>query len=144
MKRLAIMTCSNATQDLGCASVACLADLRKHRGKFSLYGPEEELLLVGIINCPGCPTLTGPEKLLERIRALTSFRLDAVHFSYCVKALCPFAEKYRKALETEYPQLQIVLGTHEEHMEPEAFREKVRCLFKQRVATMTDVVLGKF
>ena len=58
MARVGILTCSNATQDLGCCSASCLADFRKRRGAFAAYPAEEELILVGIINCPGCPTLT--------------------------------------------------------------------------------------
>ena len=87
MARIGILTCSNATQDLGCSSVSCLADLRKRRGQFREYPADEPLDLVGIINCPGCPTLTGPDKLLQRIRALTEFRAGAIHFTNCVKAL---------------------------------------------------------
>ena len=32
MARIGILTCSNATQDLGCSSASCLADLRKKKG----------------------------------------------------------------------------------------------------------------
>jgi len=75
MARIGILTCSNATQELGCSSVSCLADFRKRRGTFSEYPEDEKLTLVGIINCPGCPTLVESDKLLQRIRALTEFRL---------------------------------------------------------------------
>ena len=140
MARIGILTCSNATQDLGCSSVSCLADLRKRRGAFADYPAAEPLDLVGIINCPGCPTLTGPEKLLSRIKALTEFRIDAIHFTYCMKALCPFKEKYKAALEKEYPAIRIVIGTHQEHVTPEEYRERVRKLFCQPVKTMVDVI----
>lgn len=53
MARIGILTCSNATQDLGCSSVSCLADLRKRRGAFAEYPGDEPLDLFGIINCPG-------------------------------------------------------------------------------------------
>ena len=66
MARIGILTCSNATQDLGCSSVSCLADFRKRRGSFAEYPPDEKLTLVGITNCPGCPTLSGPDKLPYR------------------------------------------------------------------------------
>lgn len=36
MARVGILTCSNATQDLGCSSVVCLADLRKRKGFFEI------------------------------------------------------------------------------------------------------------
>ncbi len=142
MPRIGILTCSNATQDLGCSSVSCLADLRKRRGTFAAYAGDQRLDLVGIISCPGCPTLAGPEKLLQRIRALTEFRVDVIHFANCVKSFCPFREQYRSALEQRFPDLRVVLGTHEEHITPEEFRERIRKLFAQPRKTMVDVILG--
>jgi predicted metal-binding protein len=143
MPRIGILTCSNATQDLGCSSVSCLADLRKRRGAFAGHPAGEPLDLVGIINCPGCPTLAGPDKLLQRIRALTEFRVDVIHFSNCVKAFCPFREQYRSALEQRFPEIRVILGTHEEHITPEEFRGRIKKLFAQPRTTMVDVILGR-
>lgn len=142
MARIGILTCSNATQDLGCSSASCLADLRKRRGTFADYPKDEPLDLVGIINCPGCPTLTGADKLLQRIRALTEFRVDAIHFTYCMKALCPFKEKYKTAFEKAFPNIKIVIGTHQEHVTPEEYRERVRKLFCQPRKMMVDLILN--
>src|SRR5574342_816354 len=124
MARIGILTCTNATQDLGCSSASCLADFRKRKGAFAEYPAEQKLDLVGIINCPGCPTIIGPDKLLKRIRALTDFRIDALHFSFCVKALCPFKEQYSKALQEAFPKITVVMGTHEEHITHEEFRTR--------------------
>ena len=143
MARIGILTCSNATQDLGCSSISCLADFRKRRGAFAEYPAEPPLDLVGIINCPGCPTLTGPDKLLQRVRALTGFRVDAIHFSYCIKALCPFKENYAKALQEAFPKIKIVIGTHQEHITPEEFRGRVKKLFCQPRKTMVDIILDR-
>lgn len=143
MARIGILTCSNATQDLGCSSVSCLADFRKRKGAFAGYAPEEPLVLVGIINCPGCPTLAGADKLLSRIRALTEFRVDAIHLAYCIKALCPFREKYRDSLEKAFPHIRIVIGTHEEHITPEEFRERVKKVLAQPRKSMVDIILKR-
>jgi len=143
MARIGILTCSNATQDLGCSSVSCLADLRKRRGMFKEHPADEPLDLVGIINCPGCPTLTGPDKLLLRIRALTEFRTGTIHFANCVKALCPFQEQYRRAIESSFPGLMVVIGTHQEHITPEEFRTRVKRLFNQKRKTMVDMILDR-
>jgi len=143
MARIGILTCSNATQDLGCSSVSCLADFRKRKGTFGGYPEDEKLTLAGIINCPGCPTLTGPDKLLQRIRALADFRVDTIPFTYCIKALCPFREKYKQALEEAFPNIKIVIGTHEEHVTPEEYGERVKKLFCQSHKTMVDVILNK-
>ena len=143
MARIGILTCSNATQELGCSSASCLSDFRKHKGAFSEYSETEQLTLVGIINCPGCPTLTGPDKLLQRIRGLTEFGVETIHFSYCIKALCPFKQKYKKALEETFPQIRIVIGTHTENVSPEEFRGRVKNLFHQPRKTMVDIILNK-
>jgi len=143
MARIGILTCSNATQDLGCSSVSCLADFRKRKGTFAGYPRDEKLTLVGIINCPGCPTLTGPDKLLGRVRALTEFGVDVIHFTYCMKALCPFKEKYKAALEGAFPNIRVVIGTHEEHVTPEEYRKRIQKLFCQPRKTMVDVILNK-
>ena len=82
MARIGILTCSNCTQETNCASVVCLADMRKRRGFFEQYSQDEPLDLIGIINCAGCPTLAAPEKILKKVRALTEFRLDALHLSF--------------------------------------------------------------
>jgi hypothetical protein len=60
-----------------------------------------------------------------------------------MKSLCPFVEKYRKALEESYPDINLVIGTHEEHISPEEFRHRVKNLFCQSQKTMVDVILGK-
>jgi predicted metal-binding protein len=143
MARIGILTCSNATQDLGCSSISCLADIRKRRGAFAEYPAEPPLDLVGIINCPGCPTLTGPDKLLQRVRALTDVRIDAIHFSYCIKTLCPFKENYAKALQEAFPKIKIIIGTHQEHITPEEFRGRVKKLFCQPRKTMVDIILDR-
>lgn len=143
MAKIGILTCSNATQDLGCSSASCLADLRKRKGAFAAYPPEEKLTLMGMINCPGCPTLTGPDKLLQRIRALTEFGVDTIHFTYCMKALCPFKEKYKTALEEAFPRIRVVVGTHEEHLTPDEYRRRVKNLFCQPRKTMVDIILNR-
>lgn len=143
MTRVGILTCSNATGELGCSSVSCLRDLRKREGEFARYRDENKLDLVGIISCPGCPTAVGPVKLLQRIRALTEFHIDAIHFSYCLVALCPFKGKYLAALREHFPGVEVIEGTHAPHMSHDEFKDEVRELFCQGRRTMTDVILGR-
>jgi predicted metal-binding protein len=142
MAKIGILTCSNATQDLGCSSASCLADFRKRKGSFAAYPADEKITLAGIINCPGCPTLTGADKLLGTLRGLTEFGVEVIHFSYCIKALCPFKEKYRVALAKAFPHITVVMGTHEEHVPPDEFRDRVKRLFCQPRKSMVDMILG--
>jgi len=143
MANIGILTCSNTTQDLGCSSASCLSDLSKRKGAFAEYPHDEPLNLVGIINCPGCPTMVGPVKLLQRIRGLTEFKVDVIHFTYCIKALCPFRKKYEEALKEAFPDIKIVVGTHQARITEQEFREKIKKLFSQQKKTMVDLILKR-
>jgi len=113
MARIGIITCSNCTQETNCASVVCLADMRKRRAFFEPYPKDEPLDLIGIINCAGCPTIAAPEKILKRVRAVAEFRIDALHLSFCMVALCPFVKLYTDLIKQEFPGINIVMGTHQ-------------------------------
>jgi predicted metal-binding protein len=145
MARIGIITCSNCTQETHCASVVCLGDMRKRRGLFERYPAEEPLDLIGIINCAGCPTLAVPEKILKRVRAVAEFKLDALHFSYCMTALCPFLSKYEKVIRAEYPRLEIVLGTHKP-LDKTQFQKGVKEILCPTISAqlaMTDLIKGR-
>lgn len=138
-KRIGIMTCSNITQDLNCASSICLKDLRAGSGRFAPYDDAE---LVGIISCAGCPGNLGANKLANRIRALTELNPDAIHFSSCMINLCPFKEKYRQMLNEKYPDIEVVFGTHDppEGVTPEIFVETVRKLISKPKPDLTPLM----
>ena len=144
MARIGILTCSNCTQDSNCASVVCLADMRKRRGFFASYLQDEPLDLIGIINCAGCPTLAAPEKILKRVRAVAEFRLDALHLSFCMVTLCPFIKTYAALIKREFPDINIVMGTHQP-VESDRFKRGVKELLCQSLAapqTMNDFIRG--
>ena len=144
MARIGILTCSNCTQETNCASVVCLGDMRKRKGFFERYKNEEKLDLVGIINCSGCPTLAAPEKILKRVRSIANYKIEALHFSFCVMALCPFVKKYQKIIQKEFPDLTIVLGTHAP-IDKKQFREDMNellCPTIQPVQDMNNMITG--
>lgn len=146
MARIGILTCSNCTQDTNCASVVCLGDMRKKRGLFDRYSDEKDVDLIGIINCAGCPTIAAPEKILKKVGALAEYRLDALHFSYCMTALCPFIKKYEKVIREKYPDLTIVHGTHRPG-DKTVFQKKVKELLCPTVSSpqdMNDVIQNRF
>ncbi len=58
--RIAILTCSNCPQELDCAAVVCLGDMRKRKGFFDRYEADGNLVLVGMVNCAGYQTLASP------------------------------------------------------------------------------------
>lgn len=145
MARIGILTCSNCTQESNCASVVCLGDMRKRRGLFARYAADPQLDLIGIINCAGCPTLAAPEKILKRVNALVAYRLDALHLSFCMTALCPFVTKYAKVIAAAHPGLELVMGTHVPK-DKEEFRHGVKellCPSVNKVQDMNDMILGR-
>ncbi|KPK35210.1 MAG: hypothetical protein AMK70_05820 [Nitrospira bacterium SG8_35_1] len=145
MAGIGILTCSNCTQDTNCAAVVCLGDMRKRRGFFERYKNDDKLDLIGIINCAGCPTLAAPEKILKRVKALAEYRLDALHISYCMTALCPFLKKYQAVIAETYPDLEIVLGTHITK-DREQFRKDVKellCPTVSETQDMNDIIRGR-
>lgn len=140
MTRIGIMTCSNITQDLGCPACLCLKELRSKSGKFDRY--DDDIELVGIINCAGCPGILGEDKLINRIRALAELNIDAIHFSSCLIDFCPFKEKYRKMINEKYPDIEVVIGTHDppEGVTPELFIQAVRDMVGKPKPSMIDLM----
>lgn len=127
MKRIAILTCSNCTQEVHCASTGCLEDMRHRNGYFQRYSKDKTIELVGIISCAGCPTIAASEKILKRVAAVAEYNIDVLHFSYCATHLCPFISKYKKIIKERYPNIEIVLGTHPESKEGvKHFRQAVK------------------
>lgn len=141
MSRIGILTCWNCTQELNCASVVCLADMRKKRGFFEKY-KDQDTILVGIISCAGCPTIGAPDKILKRVKSLASFRVDAIHLSYCMTAVCPFINKYIKVIKETYPNIEIVEGTHKP-LDKKTFQEEVRELLCIEAKDITDLILSR-
>ncbi|WP_366923102.1 CGGC domain-containing protein [Metallumcola ferriviriculae] len=141
MARIGILTCSNCTQDLDCASVVCLGDLRKRRGFFEKYPAEEKLDLIGIINCAGCPTIGAHKKILRKVRSIAEFRVDAIHFSYCMIAVCPFKQKYVEAITETYPDIELVMGTHTPR-DPKEFQKEIKEALCVGKFNMTDIIKG--
>ncbi len=139
MSGIGILTCSNCTQELDCASVVCLGDLRKRKGFFQRYESDEDLILVGIINCAGCPTLGAPEKILRKVKSLAAFRIDAIHLSYCVTALCPFKKKYVEIIHSAHPGIEVVEGTHVPR-DFSVFQKDVGAALCAQKESMTDII----
>jgi len=139
-QRIGIITCSNITQDLGCAVTRCLKALCTKDGKFARYGDNVEL--VGIINCAGCPGIFGADKLTNRIRAIAELDVDAIHFSSCLIDFCPFKEKYREMMDEKYPGIDVVFGTHDiaEGIPPEMHIQAVKDIMCQRKTSMVDLI----
>lgn len=124
MTRIAILTCSNCTQELDCASYGCLKALNARTGFFAEYPADEPIELMGIINCAGCPTIGAHEKIMRKVNGLAELGAEYLHFAYCITALCPFIKVFEKIIKDSYPQLKIVAGTHPKH-DNKVFQAKI-------------------
>lgn len=134
MARIGILTCSNTTQDIGCSVFGCLEGMYKKTDSFARYGEGEDVVLAGMINCAGCPTAVGYEKLLNRVRTLADLGVDAIHFSSCVVIICPFAKKYAKLIGEHWPEIDVVMGTHDAPVEP----EQMIAVLKERITAPSE------
>lgn len=126
------MACSNTTKILDCPLSPCLRDLYDRKGEFSRY-KDEEIELTGVISCPGCLGGMAPEAILSKTNSLVHYGVDAIHLTYCMKVFCPYIKKYQKILKNKYPQVEIILGTHEPHESLEVFRKNVADFLRQKV-----------
>jgi len=113
--------------------------MRKRRGFFERYQGDDDLVLVGIINCAGCPSLAAADKILRKVNALAAFRLDAIHLTYCMTALCPFKKRYIEAINEAHPEIEIVQGTHVAP-DPLQFQKEVRDLLCAPRRDMTALI----
>ena len=140
MAKVGILTCSNTTQNAGCPSFMCMKGVNENGGEFARYKENGGAELMGIINCAGCPTAIAPDKLLGRVRSLAALGLDAIHLSSCIMSLCPFKNKYKKLLAEQFPEIQIVEGTHVEPPEVvQMFLEGMKGILTQPQHTMADM-----
>jgi len=118
----------------------CLKGINENEGEFERYKGIGGAELVGLVSCTGCPTAVAPEKILKNVRSLTFLGLDALHLSSCMMDLCPFKKKYQKVIEENFPELEIVHGTHAAPPEAEAmFVEGMKKMLTQPQVTMADL-----
>lgn len=133
--KIGILTCSNTTRILDCPVGACLKDMYDRQGAFAQY-KNQEIELVGVISCNGCPTIAGEEIILPKIETMIYYGANAIHLSYCMTVLCPFIKKYVKVIKENYPQINLISGTHEPHQTDDKFRCDIATMLKNRNKTI--------
>ncbi|MBU0513581.1 MAG: CGGC domain-containing protein [Proteobacteria bacterium] len=143
MTKVGIVSCFNVTEEHGCVMIGCLAHARGKKTFFESH--EGEVVLQGVITCHGCPTAVGSARILKRVKMLTDYGIDALHFSSCMVQLCPFLDEFETDVRAEFPELTIVRGTHP-YLDEEAFKRGVSELNAQRVRppqNINDVVFKR-
>jgi predicted metal-binding protein len=107
---VAIITCGNVKNELGCPAIGCLAFLNAGKGAFSRY--DEGCELVGFTTCAGCPTEIAPDKILTKIKPLVELsQAEVIHMSTCMEKICPFVNKYKSVIANKYPDIELVMST---------------------------------
>jgi len=129
--RIGILTCSNTTRVLDCTLSPCLSDLYQHKGLFGRY-KGNKIELGGIISCNGCPTILGAKIIIPKVKSLIHYNIKDIHLSYCMITVCPFIKKYIAIIKKEFPDINLVLGTHEAHQSDETFRCNISKMLIER------------
>ena len=105
MKRIGILTCSNATQEVGCCSMGCLQAAHEGTGQFAEQVQDgKNPMVMGIINCAGCPSISGFDKILNRVKNLAEMGAEAIHMSSCMLSPSVLSQKStRRQLRRSIP-----------------------------------------
>ena len=138
--KIGMIACSHATQEMDCCAVGCFRDFNMRLGSFKRYPADQDLRLVGLVSCAGCPTKIYPEKILRKVESLAKLGTSKLHFANCMMAFCPFIKTYIKTVGEKYPDIELVEGTHEKHLTDEQFKERTRCALEAG-KQMSDVFL---
>lgn len=108
--KVGIIRCMQ-TEDY-CPGSGCFQAVRDKSGAFA---GEEEVEVVGFINCGGCPG----KKAILRTRELIRRGADTIAFASCIQKgtpigyPCPFAKKMKELVQKEGGDaISILDGTH--------------------------------
>ncbi len=145
MPKVGILGCEATTRDMDCVMIGCFGNMRGRNGMFERYSEDDPPELVGIISCGGCPTAIGADRVWQKVKALKEYGIEALHLTSCLVQVCPFTEEFITAIRSEYPDLQIVEGTHAFH-DVNAFKAGIKELATQRAVTpqkMNDLVFKR-
>ena len=106
MKRIGIIICNRYHT---CAAGKCLRAMRNREGGFSIY-KDEEIELVGITTCGGCPGGNVEYAPAE----MNKNGAEIIHLATGLVVgypPCPRLEEFRKFIPEKYG-MQVVIGTH--------------------------------
>ncbi|NPA39711.1 MAG: CGGC domain-containing protein [Thermodesulfobacteria bacterium] len=112
MKKVVILACERIrNQNLCVACNKCFVAANKLEGEFARH--KDEVAILGIMNCGGCPgNLVVPSLVLLSMQ-LASFneKIDAVHIGTCIMRFCPNKDNIIKIIK-EKAGVEVIEGTH--------------------------------
>lgn len=145
MSKIGILGCQSTTDEMNCVMVGCFGNVRSRQGTFAEYAEDDPLELMGLVNCGGCPTAVGSDRIWQKVKALVDFGIESLHLTSCLVHLCPFKASFVDRITKDFPHLKIVEGTHP-FLDLEAFKTGIRELLCQRAVTpqtMNDLVFKR-
>jgi predicted metal-binding protein len=145
MPKVGILGCDATTRDMDCVMIGCLGNLRGRQGSFAQYSEDDPPELIGIIHCGGCPTAFGADRVWQKVKALKEYGIEVLHLTSCLVQVCPFKEEFVRTIKKEYPDVQLVEGTHPFH-DLDAFKTGIQEVTSQRAVTpqkMNDIVFKR-
>ena len=108
--KIGIIRCQQ-TEDI-CPGTTDFKIIKEKRGVFE--GVNEEIEIIGFINCGGCP---GKKSVL-RAKELVQRGADTIVFASCITKgtpigyQCPFARKMKETIMQNFDNIQILDYTH--------------------------------
>lgn len=109
--KIGIVRCMQ-TEDF-CPGTTCFKMIREKDGSFS--GTQEDIEIVGFINCGGCPG----KKTILRARELVDRGADTIVFASCIQRgtpieyPCPFAKDMENNIQNDLPDtIHYITYTH--------------------------------
>jgi predicted metal-binding protein len=115
MSKIAVLYCKNIKDHSCIACAKCYKGMTEKNGEFAMHN---DIDLVAMTDCGGCPGLTVPRvKLLSEVTKNLNREIDVLHFGTCMKlametAECPIDfDDLKVTLENKFG-IKVVLGTH--------------------------------
>jgi predicted metal-binding protein len=145
MPKIGILGCDATTREMDCVMIGCFGNLKARKGEFARYAEDDPPELVGIVSCGGCPTAVGSGKVWQKVKALVEYGVKSLHLTSCLIQVCPFKERFVADIRRDYPDLEIIEGTHPFH-DAESFKRGIRELATQRAVPpqkMNDIVFRR-
>ncbi len=112
MVKVIIVACESIRQRGLCPGDAkCLLAAKRKHGQFQNY--EEEVEIVGIVDCGGCPgdRVLCPLAILKMQLSALNASAEKIHVGTCIMKFCPNKDKIIQILK-EKSGLEVIEGTH--------------------------------
>lgn len=111
--KLGIIRCMQ-TEDY-CPGTTDFRVIKERGGAFSTVAKDEDIEIIGFINCGGCPA----KKAVLRARELVKRGADTIAFASCIQKgtpigyPCPFAKKMKEIIQKDLPEhIRYIDYTH--------------------------------